>query len=87
VHASVVPFFRVLMFSFAGDFFMPPQDPLGRHGPLLDEFLRLYPNEPTKKLLPKLEDREKEKLLSSIEKLLREKSKKGNGGEHSNGKH
>ncbi|XP_062582225.1 NEDD4-binding protein 1-like [Saccostrea cucullata] len=30
---------RLLLFSFVGDNFMPPFDPLGRHGPNLDEFL------------------------------------------------
>ncbi|XP_071769263.2 endoribonuclease ZC3H12A [Centroberyx gerrardi] len=34
---------RLLMFSFVNDKFMPPDDPLGRHGPNLDNFLRKKP--------------------------------------------
>ncbi|OCT92142.1 ribonuclease ZC3H12A [Xenopus laevis] len=34
---------RLLMYSFVNDIFMPPDDPLGRHGPNLDDFLRIKP--------------------------------------------
>lgn len=34
---------RLLMYSFVNDKFMPPDDPLGRHGPTLDNFLRKTP--------------------------------------------
>ncbi|XP_026866861.2 ribonuclease ZC3H12A [Electrophorus electricus] len=33
----------LLMYSFVNDKFMPPEDPLGRHGPNLDNFLRKKP--------------------------------------------
>lgn len=32
---------RLLMYSFVNDIFMPPDDPLGRHGPSLDVFLTI----------------------------------------------
>lgn len=34
---------RILMYSFVNDHFMPPDDPLGRAGPTLDNFLRAQP--------------------------------------------
>ncbi|KAM3596706.1 uncharacterized protein V6R79_019313 [Siganus canaliculatus] len=43
---------RLLMYSFVNNKFMPPDDPLGRHGPTLDNFLRRYPKTPKKQLCP-----------------------------------
>uniref|UniRef100_A0A2K5PEY6 Zinc finger CCCH-type containing 12D n=1 Tax=Cebus imitator TaxID=2715852 RepID=A0A2K5PEY6_CEBIM len=37
---------RLLMFSFVNDRFMPPDDPLGRHGPTLSNFLSRKPKPP-----------------------------------------
>jgi ribonuclease ZC3H12 len=37
---------RLLMYSFVNDRFMPPDDPLGRHGPSLNNFLRKRPKPP-----------------------------------------
>lgn len=34
---------RILMYSFVNDDFMPPDDPLGRSGPTLDNFLKAQP--------------------------------------------
>ncbi|CAB1350841.1 unnamed protein product [Coregonus sp. 'balchen'] len=43
---------RLLMYSFVNDKFMPPDDPLGRHGPTLDNFLRKVPRLPRKQPCP-----------------------------------
>uniref|UniRef100_K7FEH7 Zinc finger CCCH-type containing 12C n=1 Tax=Pelodiscus sinensis TaxID=13735 RepID=K7FEH7_PELSI len=45
---------RLLMYSFVNDKyrFMPPDDPLGRHGPSLDNFLRKKPVVPEHKKQP-----------------------------------
>ncbi|MBN3273435.1 ZC12C ribonuclease, partial [Polyodon spathula] len=40
---------RLLMYSFVNDKFMPPDDPLGRSGPLIENFLRKTPNIPEHK--------------------------------------
>ncbi|XP_046551214.1 uncharacterized protein LOC124260932 [Haliotis rubra] len=37
---------RLLLYTFASNRFMPPDDPLGRHGPTLDNFLRKEPTVP-----------------------------------------
>lgn len=43
---------RLLMFSFVNNKFMPPDDPLGRHGPNLENFLRKFPRSPKKQACP-----------------------------------
>ncbi|KAM6967588.1 endoribonuclease ZC3H12A [Aplochiton taeniatus] len=45
---------KLLMYSFVNDKFMPPDDPLGRHGPSLENFLRKkpLPAEPKRQLCP-----------------------------------
>ncbi|KAM9838564.1 endoribonuclease ZC3H12A [Aulostomus maculatus] len=42
----------LLMYSFVNDKFMPPDDPLGRHGPTLDNFLRRFPKTQRKQPCP-----------------------------------
>ncbi|XP_041831790.1 endoribonuclease ZC3H12A-like [Melanotaenia boesemani] len=41
---------RLLMYTFANDKFMPPDDPLGRNGPTIEDFLRKKPWTPDNKL-------------------------------------
>ncbi|KAM9354342.1 putative ribonuclease ZC3H12D [Pholidichthys leucotaenia] len=41
---------RLLMYTFANDKFMPPDDPLGRNGPTIGDFLRKKPWVPDNKL-------------------------------------
>ncbi|XP_070702700.1 ribonuclease ZC3H12A [Pempheris klunzingeri] len=43
---------RLLMYSFVNNKFMPPDDPLGRHGPTLENFLRRFPKTQKKKPCP-----------------------------------
>ncbi|XP_029134820.2 endoribonuclease ZC3H12A [Labrus bergylta] len=43
---------RLLMYSFVNNKFMPPDDPLGRHGPTLENFLRRIPKNQKKKTCP-----------------------------------
>lgn len=43
---------RLLMYTFVNDSFMPPDDPLGRHGPSLDAFLRKVQRAPPEGLPP-----------------------------------
>ncbi|XP_053732908.1 probable ribonuclease ZC3H12C [Synchiropus splendidus] len=43
---------RLLMYSFVNDKFMPPDDPLGRHGPSLENFLRKRPVMPEHRKQP-----------------------------------
>ncbi|KAG2468099.1 probable ribonuclease ZC3H12B [Polypterus senegalus] len=40
---------RLLMYSFVNDKFMPPDDPLGRKGPSIEDFLRKTPKHPENK--------------------------------------
>ncbi|KAG8005372.1 Endoribonuclease ZC3H12A [Nibea albiflora] len=43
---------RLLMYSFVNNKFMPPDDPLGRHGPTLENFLRRFPKTQKKQPCP-----------------------------------
>lgn len=40
VSMPALPWFSLLPFTFAGDLFMVPNDPLGHDGPILDKFLK-----------------------------------------------
>lgn len=40
---------RLIMFQFVKDFFMPAEDPLGKHGPTLDQLLKLEPTKSSSK--------------------------------------
>jgi len=43
----VYTFNRLLMYAFVNDHFMVPEDPLGKHGPFLDEYLsHVKPSQP-----------------------------------------
>lgn len=41
-HVTMLPF-SLLQYTFVGDHFMVPDDPLGRGGPHLEDFLRSEP--------------------------------------------
>lgn len=43
---------RLLMYSFVNNKFMPPDDPLGRNGPTLENFLRRFPKNQKRKPCP-----------------------------------
>ncbi|CAI4230282.1 unnamed protein product [Auanema sp. JU1783] len=43
---------RLLMYSFVDGKFMPPDDPLGRHGPTLDQFLSKHSSTSNSQLCP-----------------------------------
>ncbi|XP_037549100.1 endoribonuclease ZC3H12A-like [Nematolebias whitei] len=43
---------RLLMYSFVNNKFMLPDDPLGRHGPTLENFLRRFPKTQRKQTCP-----------------------------------
>ncbi|XP_056270397.1 ribonuclease ZC3H12A [Pseudoliparis swirei] len=43
---------RLLMYSFVNNKFMPPDDPLGRYGPTLENFLRRFPKTAKKQPCP-----------------------------------
>uniref|UniRef100_A0A3B5BCF3 Ribonuclease ZC3H12A-like n=1 Tax=Stegastes partitus TaxID=144197 RepID=A0A3B5BCF3_9TELE len=43
---------RLLMYSFVNNKFMPPDDPLGRYGPTLENFLRKFPKTQKKQQCP-----------------------------------
>ncbi|RMB91263.1 hypothetical protein DUI87_32401 [Hirundo rustica rustica] len=68
---------RLLMYSFVNDKFMPPDDPLGRHGPSLDNFLRKKPVVPEhkKQQCPYESDKSSLQKVSGERKSLTHKAK------------
>uniref|UniRef100_A0A667YAD7 RNase NYN domain-containing protein n=1 Tax=Myripristis murdjan TaxID=586833 RepID=A0A667YAD7_9TELE len=67
---------RLLMYTFANNKFMPPDDPLGRNGPTIDDFLRKKPWAPDNKQQERERERERgrerkregERLISVVTK-------------------
>ncbi|KAM3920099.1 NEDD4-binding protein 1 [Leptodactylus fuscus] len=47
---------RLLQYTFAGDIFMIPDDPLGRHGPKLEDFLSKRPDHRNSPFTPRSSD-------------------------------
>lgn len=43
---------RILMYSFVNDRFMPPDDPMGKLGPTLDNFLKFQPKKSDQQICP-----------------------------------
>ncbi|KAL7038881.1 hypothetical protein ACKWTF_009725 [Chironomus riparius] len=43
---------RILMYSFVNDRFMPPDDPMGKIGPTLDNFLKIQPKKIDQQICP-----------------------------------
>lgn len=78
IPAQILPCicFRLLMYTWVGDMFMPARDPLGKNGPPLESFLRHERQEGDGSSLSSIDDR----LLHQIDELLdgrpKEKDKK-----------
>uniref|UniRef100_A0AC35TRU4 C3H1-type domain-containing protein n=1 Tax=Rhabditophanes sp. KR3021 TaxID=114890 RepID=A0AC35TRU4_9BILA len=79
---------RLLMYSFVANKFMPPDDPLGRHGPTLDQFLSKTYSTTSTQICPYYKkctfgnkckfyhpERNNESRMSTVDKLLNESMK------------
>lgn len=63
-------FYSLIVFSWAGEHFMPAEDPGGRLGPRLDDVLKYGPDDRVAQFNYRWDDERREQLLAEIDRIL-----------------